>query len=59
MIEQAEIDNLLIDLENHEFNFYTDSLSEDDIENQNEDHIYLGKFTFKKSKNEIDIHNMG
>ena len=57
MIGQAEIDNLLIALENNELNFDTDSLSVDGIENQNEEHIYLGKFTFKKSTNEIDIHN--
>ena len=36
-----------------------DSLSEDDIENQNEDNIYLGKIIFQKFTNEIDIHKIG
>ena len=58
MIEQVKIDNLFIALESNEFNFDTDSLSEKDIENQNEDHIYLEKFTLKKYTNEIDIHNI-
>ena len=59
MIEQSEKENILKAIENNEFNFDTDSLSEDDIENLNEDNIYLGKFTFKTFINEIDIHDIG
>ena len=39
IIEQSEKDNILKAIENNEFNFDSDSLSEDDIENLNEDNF--------------------
>ena len=48
IIGQSEKDKILKAIEKKQFNFDPNSLSEDDIENLNEDNIYLGKFTFKK-----------
>ena len=43
--------NILNALENNKFNFDTDLISEVNIDNLNEDNIYLGKFYFKKFTN--------